>query len=517
MALEQGAIAGAAPGVVDVATNALLGEQLEDLHRAMAACTDIEQLRGLLADRLPTLLPVKDRVSIALVDADGEFVRVHRLLPTPAQAGAVLPRVKIEGTPVGQVVREGRGRIVEDTRTDPNITFGQASHDGIRSTVSVPISVDGRIIGALNAGTRAIGVCTNAMLTTLAAVAEVIGPAFYTAEQAFTAPPAPASPAPRSRELAELIGASAPFTSLLGTARRAARSDADILITGETGVGKTALARALHRWSPRADGPFVTIHLADLTPTLVESELFGYERGAFTGASTARVGRFESARGGTIFLDEISETPIAIQTKLLRIIQDRCFERVGGGRTIETDVRIIAATSRDLRSAVQRGEFREDLYYRLSVVPLHVPPLRERTSDLELLINAILARIQGADRKPRPLAPVAWAKLRSHGWPGNIRELESVLRRATILEEGDELVLADFDVAASSTSAPPVRANHWCTLDEHERDYIKEVLLHLGGVIEGAQGAARVLGVPPSTLRSRMKRLGITVGKGRAR
>jgi DNA-binding NtrC family response regulator len=281
------------------------------------------------------------------------------------------------------------------------------------------------------------------------------------------------------------------------------------LITGETGVGKTALSRALHDWSPRRSGPFVTVHLADLTPTLVESELFGYERGAFTGAHETRGGRFEIARGGTIFLDEISEAPLAIQTKLLRVIQDRCFERVGSGRTIEADVRIIAATSRDLRAAIKRGEFREDLFYRLSVVPLHVPALRDRREDLEPLVANILARMQ---RRVR-LSPLGWSRLRAHGWPGNIRELESVLRRAAILEDADELVL---DCLVASEAQPTHPPEQLLTLDENERVYIEHVLHLYKGVIEGARGAARVLGVPPSTLRSRMKRLGIAMGKGRS-
>jgi formate hydrogenlyase transcriptional activator len=475
------------------------------LPDAMAKCSDVEQLRSLLADVVAPLLPVKDRFSIVLLEPDGEWLRIHRILPAADGKATALARVRVMGTPVGSVVREGVGRVIADVRTDPNITFGHASHDGIRSTVSVPLKIGDRVIGAMNVGSKVVGGCTDDMLQQLTDIAAKIGPAFHAAEQAI---------ATRGRKPAgrgDLTGSSPAFRALLAAAQRTARSDADVLITGETGVGKTALSRALHNWSPRSSGPFVTVHLADLTPTLVESELFGYERGAFTGATEARAGRFELARGGTIFLDEISEAPLAIQTKLLRIIQDRCFERVGSGRTIDADVRIIAATSVDLRAAIKRGEFREDLYYRLSVVPLHVPALRDRRDDLEPLVTSILSRLQTGDPRPRRLSPLAWSRINAHPWPGNIRELESVLRRAAILEDSDELALDCLVAAPGSELSSQQPDEHLPTLEEHERNYIEHVLRRRNGVIEGADGAARILGVPPSTLRSKMKRLGITI------
>jgi DNA-binding NtrC family response regulator len=273
----------------------------------------------------------------------------------------------------------------------------------------------------------------------------------------------------------------------------------------------------MHGWSARSGGPFITVHLGDLTPTLIESELFGHERGAFTGASAGRAGRFETAQGGTIFLDEVSETPLPIQAKLLRVIQDRCFERVGGGKTVQADVRIIAATSRDLRGAIQRGEFREDLFYRLNVVPLSVPPLRERPDDLELLVEAILAGIHAVERNPRRIAAEAWTRLRAHGWPGNIRELESVLRRAAILEEGPELLLDGFPDPATGAAGPAAAGDEdgWPSLEEHERRYVARVLQQCGGVIEGPAGAAHLLGLRPSTLRSLMTRLDVSAQPAR--
>ena len=498
---------------------------LVELQRKMSACADFEQLRAVLTSGLVPLLPVQDRVSIVFREPDDEWLRIHRIFPVAQHPDGTLPRVRIEGTPVGQVVREGVGRVVADTRANPNITFGHASHDGIRSTVSVPVRIGARVIGAMNAGSQIIGACTEDMLRTMERLTAIIGPAFYAAEQALVAAAAQiSSNVAAPARPTELVGESSAFRGLLAAARRTARSNADVLITGETGTGKTALARALHAWSPRRAAPFVTVHLADLTPTLVESELFGYERGAFTGASAGRIGRFESAEGGTIFLDEISETPLAIQAKLLRVIQDRCFERVGGSRTVEANVRIIAATNIDLGAAIKRREFREDLFFRLSVVPLHVPPLRDRSEDLELLVTSILARIRAADGRVRSLSPAAWARLRAGAWPGNIRELESVLHRATILEEADELTLdglaapPHLRIEAAAVTPEGMATRSWPTLDEHERAYIEQVLQGHNGAVEGARGAARILDVPPSTLRSKMKRLGISAQrtKGRA-
>ena len=481
---------------------------LLELQRRIAACADLDQLLDVFAADLGALLPVDDRVSIAFLEPDGEWMRIYRLIPR-AEPVDTLPRVRVEGTPVGRVVREGAGRVVTDVWADRNITFGHAARDRIRSTISVPIRIGGRVVGVLNAGSCIPGACSESMLAPLQDLAVALGAAFYAAEAAFggSAPRATPPKKPQGGDGDErgLVGDSPAFRSLLAVARRAARSDAELLITGDTGVGKTALARAMHKMSGRADGPFVTVNLGDLSPTLVESELFGHERGAFTGAITSRPGRFERAGGGTIFLDEIGETPLHVQAKLLRIIQDRCFERVGGDRTIRVDMRIIAATSRDLRAMVDRGEFRQDLFYRLDVVPLHVPPLRERRADIGPLAEAVLARLGEKSGRRFTLSPSARDRLCAYPWPGNVRELESVLRRATILEERDELELVDFGNAGPEPKAP----QSWPTLEEHQRRYILQALKRTSWVIEGPSGAAALLDMNPSTLRSRLKRLGL--------
>jgi transcriptional regulator with GAF, ATPase, and Fis domain len=488
-------------------------------HR-IAACSSLEQLLAVIADDLGALLPVRDRVSLAFLEPCGEWMRFYRLLPPLELPPGELPRVRVEGTPVGRVVREGVGRLVADVRADPKITFGHASKDRIRSTLSVPVRIGGEVVGSLNAGSYTAGACREEMLADLADVAVAIAPAILAAESRLRMPRELAAPVPepepepepaRDGPVDKLVGRSPAFRFLLGLAKRAARSEAEILITGETGVGKTGSVRAMHDWSARRGGPLITVHLADLSPTLVESELFGHERGAFTGASSHRVGRFEAAHGGTIFLDEIGEIAPALQSKLLRVIQDRCFERVGGEATMRVDIRIIAATSRKLRELVRRGAFREDLYYRLNVVPLEVPPLRERLEDLDPLIDSILARLSAAQGRRLTLTPAARARLLDHPFPGNIRELESVLRRAVILEERDELELAYFpDPQASPENALDTPEDAaWPTLEEHQRRYIEQTLERVNSVIEGPRGAAHLLGLPPSTLRSRMRRLKI--------
>lgn len=485
------------------------------LQRRISTCASIDELVAVLSGGLGALCPVKDRISVALVEPDGQSLRVYRIVPAADRSAGPLPRVKVEGTAVGRVVVEGAGQLVDDVWADPNITFGHASRDRIRSTVSVPIRVAGRVVGVLNAGSHIPGACNRAMLDEVDEIAAVVGPAIYAAERLLGGrEPAAAA----SEETAGLVGRGAAFQALMAAARRAATSDAGVLITGETGVGKTALARAMHRWSARRQGPFVTVHIADLSSGLVESELFGHARGAFTGASSDRIGRFESAQGGTIFLDEVSEAPPPIQAKLLRVIQDQTFERVGGTRTLRSDVRIIAATSRDLGESIARGEFRKDLFYRLNVVPIHVPSLAARREDLDVLVGSILDRLRRTDgRGDRQLSPDAWRRVRAYDWPGNIRELESVLRRAWILEDGAELSLEGFPQREAHAAAMPAE---WPTLEEHQRRYIESVLERCAGVIEGPRGAAKLLGMRPSTLRSRMERLGISARpmreKGRA-
>ncbi len=317
------------------------------------------------------------------------------------------------------------------------------------------------------------------------------------------------------RHFGEIICRSEPMLALLHQLEQVAPSEATVLLLGESGTGKELLARALHGASGRAERALVKVNCAALPENLIESELFGHERGAFSGAVARRQGRFELADGGTLFLDEIGELPLALQAKLLRVLQEGEIERLGGSGTLAVDVRIIAATNRDLARMVAAGEFREDLYYRLNVFPLHCPPLRERREDIPLLVEHFTARHAArAGRRIEQIPQPVMARLEAYHWPGNVRELENVIERAVVLG-GEAVLRIDESFASAPPLAPPPaplsapvadEGAAPATLAEVEARMIRAALRESGGVIEGEQGAARRLGLAPSTFRERMKK-----------
>ena len=307
----------------------------------------------------------------------------------------------------------------------------------------------------------------------------------------------------------EIVGRSPALLEVLDKVSRVAPTDATALITGETGTGKELIARAIHSHGRRAAKPLIKLNCAALPAGLIESELFGHEKGAFTGALARRIGRFELADGGSLFLDEVGDLPLETQAKLLRVLQEREIERVGGGASIPIDVRIIAATNRDLLEAVRAGAFREDLYYRLSVFPIALPPLRERADDIPLLVRFLVDKFATrAGRRLDGVSPETMRRLVAYRWPGNIRELENVLERAVILATGPTL---DFEVDAELAADPDVPEGDPSdsSLEAVERRHIVSVLRQTRWVIEGPRGAAQVLGLHPNTLRSRLKKMGI--------
>jgi transcriptional regulator with GAF, ATPase, and Fis domain len=301
----------------------------------------------------------------------------------------------------------------------------------------------------------------------------------------------------------EVIGRSRAIRQVLSQVEQVAPTDSSVLIRGETGTGKELIAQAIHRLSPRRGHLMVKVNCAALPSALVESELFGREKGAFTGALTRQIGRFEIADGSTIFLDEIGELSLEVQAKLLRVLQEGQFERLGSPKTMKVNVRVIAATHRDLVEDLRKGRFREDLYYRLNVFPIPVPPLRERADDIPLLVWAFLEEFSTRMGKKITRVPrKTMEALQRHSWPGNVRELRNVIEHGAIVTTGDALRVPMLEDAAPA--AKPVQ-----TLADSEREHILKSLERTGWRIKGPQGAATLLGLNPSTLYSRMQKLGI--------
>ena len=315
-------------------------------------------------------------------------------------------------------------------------------------------------------------------------------------------------------EFEEMLGSSPAMQQVFGIIRKVAPSDAPVLILGESGTGKEMAGRAIHRLSLRRDGPFIAINCGAIPENLLESELFGHEKGAFTGAHTTRPGRLEMANGGTLFLDEIGELPVPLQVKLLRFLQERCVERVGGRKTIPVDTRVLAATNSDLKAALSNGAFREDLYYRLAVVVLRIPPLRERREDILLLARAFLQRFAAqARRETLAFDATALELLQEYPWPGNVRELENRVKRAVIMAEGNTIRAADMELSAAPRK-PPVASGHAdgspVTLKEAreqlERELVTRALQRHRGKIAPA---AAELGISRPTFYELMEKLGV--------
>jgi formate hydrogenlyase transcriptional activator len=306
----------------------------------------------------------------------------------------------------------------------------------------------------------------------------------------------------------KIVGNSAALQRVLGLVRLVGPTGATVLIQGETGTGKELIAEAIHECSDRASGPFVKVNCAAIPSGLLESELFGHERGAYTGALTRSMGRFERANKGTLFLDEIGDIPLELQPKLLRVIQEKHFERLGGAATIHSDVRLICATHRDLTKLIEERQFRTDLFYRLSVFPIELPPLRERREDIQLLVRHFA--MSYADRMQKSITAIEdqfMAALTSHSWPGNVRELQNFIERSVILSTGTILNGSLPERAYAPKSCAPI------TLEEAERSHILRTLLRTEGVVGGPNGAAARLGLKRTTLISMMRRLGITPGQ----
>ena len=385
---------------------------------------------------------------------------------------------------------------------------------GVRSAIWVPMMVEGSVVGSVGlASLSHERGWPELTIRRCQLVADILGNALVRMHRAAEIDRLAGelrrgdiSPPPATNQTCapdEIIGASAALQQALAKVTQVAPTDSTVLIVGETGTGKELLARAIHNHSPRRDHKMVTVNCAALPSSLVEAELFGREKGAFTGALTREPGRFEIADGSTIFLDEIGELSLEVQAKLLRVLQDGEFERLGSAKTRKVDVRLIAATNRNLAEMVEGKEFREDLYYRLNVFPLDVPPLRERHGDIPKLVWAFVREFsESMGKRIETIPRRAMAGLERHGWPGNVRELRNVIERAMIVSRGPGLAI---ELPSSETT----RGSSSQCLADVEREHIRSVLASVGWRIRGTKGAAEILDLKPTTLEARMKKLGI--------
>ena len=425
----------------------------------------------------------------------------------------------IEGTPSGEVVVTRKPVIITGTNLDRYKTSVSRlfTAEGLQSGCIVPLITANRVLGTLSLSSLRPSAFTQEDVDLLMRVANQVAIAIENAL-------AYRQIAELKNQLAdeklyleeeirteytfeEIVGESAALKRVLSQVETVAPTDSSVLILGETGTGKEVIARAIHDLSPRRERTFVKVNCAAIPTGLLESELFGHEKGAFTGAIAQKVGRFELAHHGTLFLDEVGDIPLELQPKLLRVLQEKEFERLGSTRTQRVDVRVVAATNRDLTQMVEDRLFRSDLYYRLNVFPIVVPPLRERTEDIPLLVRYFAQKhARGMDRRIESIPSEEMEALTRYSWPGNVRELENLIERAVILSRGPTLhvPLPEERLSGEAPAAAVV------TLEAAEREHILRALRDTNWVIAGPQGAAARLGMKRTTLQSRMAKLGIT-------
>jgi formate hydrogenlyase transcriptional activator len=491
---------------------------LLDINNAIVTKLTREQLFTAIAEVLARVIQF-DRLALAMYDPESDVLRLvtyagpyHRDDYTPI--GRVLD---LNDSPAGRAFLDQKPVLRRDLELERQTSSEERAYGhGFRSLCALPLTVRGRRIGAITVGSLAKNQYTEADAEFLAEVANQVAiavdnmkaheetealkarfeaEAVYLQEEIKT-----------EHNFEEIIGQSAPVRQLLRNVEQVAPTEATVLIQGETGTGKELVARAVHDRSRRKDRPLVKVNCGSIPAGLVESELFGHEKGAFTGATQRRVGRFELANGGTIFLDEVTELPIDTQVKLLRVLQEGEFERVGSSQTIKVDVRVIGATNRDLKEVVKNGTFRSDLFYRLNVFPLEVPALRERQDDIPLLVNFFLSKFgKKLGKELRGVSQKAMDSLLRYHWPGNVRELQNIVERAAVLATGPIVQIDEAMMGCGET----VQESAVDTLENAERNHILRALNQTRWVVHGKKGAADLLGINPSTLRSRMEKLGI--------
>lgn len=498
---------------------------LFDITNALVARLTPEELFAAISEQLSRVID-HDVAVVTMLDKNSSNLRLYALhvrgdlkLTTPTESVCMM------GLPCAEALKSRKPVVLNspDFARFPSPLYRQFSEAGLRVSCSIPLVSANGVLGTLEIARREHQPFSESDVELLSQVAQQFAIALENSiafreltdlkDKLATEKLYLEDEIRFDNNAGNMIGASPAFQSVMNSIQIVAPTNATVLIGGETGTGKELIARAIHDLSDRKNKNFIKVNCAAIPATLLESELFGHEKGSFTGAVAQKIGRFEVADGGTLFLDEIGELPLELQSKLLRAIQEQEIERVGGTRTIKVDVRFVAATNRDLKGMVEAGTFRSDLYYRLHVFPLQIPPLRERRDDIPLLVRYFTQRFSlRLGRTIDSIPSQALDALKNYSWPGNIRELQNVVERSVILTQGRTLQLAMPDMTVAEHRVSPEQhsySNHH-ERDGFEREKIMRVLRETRGIVAGPEGAAARLGLKRTTLQSRMKKLGIS-------
>ncbi|MGA2116229.1 MAG: sigma 54-interacting transcriptional regulator [Bryobacteraceae bacterium] len=501
---------------------------LLEVNNAAVSCLSMKSLFQTVASALRRIFGL-DFASIMTYDGEKDVLRL-KVLDFPDSQGAMQEdaEIPVANTLAGIIFRGREGRVLEaeDIRRLSPVTSTIMEREGLRSICATPMIFLGKALGMLSVGSRQAGFFNPADILFYTQVAGQIAIAFENALSFKRIEELNAHLAEEKvyledeirtdNRFEDIIGQSRALKAILKQVETVAPTDSTVLIYGETGTGKELLARAIHDLSARRQGTFVKLNCAAIPTGLLESEMFGHEKGAFTGAIAQRVGRFELAHRGTMFMDEVGEIPLELQTKLLRVLQEREFERLGSSRTIQTDARLVTATNRNLAEMVEQRQFRADLYYRLNVFPITAPALRERREDIPLLVRYFVQQFaRRMNRRITHIPAESMQALERYAWPGNIRELQNFIERAVILSQGTSLEapvreLTRVPVRPAPPAAAPASA---VTLADAEREAIERALEESGGKVGGESGAAARLGMKRTTLQAKMRKLGLDKSK----